>query len=204
MLTHQTTGFRPQLEDGQARGIVHEDRGVVKLLDLKIQLFPLVALQASALDLLTRNLTNISDKTVDQLDITHFEREQRYRIPIINSNILGHGKYESRLTHSRTGSYNNKVGILPAGSHLVELMETTRQTTQAVGSCRCFLKHLIRFLDDRINLRIVFLHVLLRDFEEFSFGFLHQIVYILSLVERLCLDVAGKRNQARVPETFGR
>ena len=109
MLTHQTTGFRPQLEDGQARGIVHEDRGVVKLLDLKIQLFPLVALQTSALDLLARYLANIHDQTVYQLHVTHLEREQGDRRIEIHRHILRHGKDESRLTHGRTGGDNDKV-----------------------------------------------------------------------------------------------
>ena len=74
-------------------------------------------------------------------------------------------------------------------------METAFQTTQPVRSCRRFLKHLIRFLDDRVDLRIILLHVLLRDFEQFSFRFLHQVVHVLGFVESLCLDVAGKGNQ---------
>lgn len=57
------------------------------------------------------------------------------------------------------------------------------------------LKHLIRFLNDRVDLRIILLHVLLRDFEQFSFRFLHQVVHVLGFVESLCLDVAGKGNQ---------
>ena len=69
-------------------------------------------------------------------------------------------------------------------------METACKTTQTVGTCGSSAKHLIRFLYHRIDLRIIFLHVLLRDFEQTSFGFLHYIVHVFSLVESLFLNVA--------------
>ena len=60
-------------------------------------------------DLSALDFTNIRYQTVDQLDITHFKREQCYRISEVHSDILGHGKHESRLTHGGTGGNNNKV-----------------------------------------------------------------------------------------------
>ena len=199
MFTYKSACFGSQLKYRQGRCIVNIKRSIVQFLYLIVELSPFVRSELTALDFLTGDLAHIHNQTVHQLYVTHFQREQCNGNFIVYGHILRHREYECCLTHRRTGSNNNKVGILPAGSHLVEL----RQTTQTVGSCRRFLKHLIRFLNDRINLRIVFLHVLLRDFEEFSFGFLHQIVYILSLVERLCLDVAGKRDQLACQKLLG-
>ena len=90
MLTHQATGFRSQLEDGEARRVVDVDRRVVKLLDLEIKLFPLVALQPSALDLLARDLADIYDQTIDQLDVAHLKREKRHGDLEVHRHVLGH------------------------------------------------------------------------------------------------------------------
>ena len=90
MLAHQATGFCSQLEDGKARRIIDVDRRVVKLLDLEIKLFPLITLQSSALDLLARDLANIYDQTVDQLDVAHLKREERHGDLEVHSHVLGH------------------------------------------------------------------------------------------------------------------
>ena len=74
-------------------------------------------------------------------------------------------------------------------------METTRKSAQTVGTGCCLLQHLVGLLNDRINLRVILLHVLLRDFEELPFGLLHQVVHILRFVERLGLYAACERNQ---------
>ena len=47
--------------------------------------------------------------------------------------------------------------------------------------------------DDRVYLGVVLLHVALRQLEERTFSLLHQFVYILGLVESLCLHNAGIR-----------
>ena len=195
MLAYQTACFRTQLENGQRRSIIHIERRIQQVLQLIVQLLPFVIRQLSALDFLTRNLADIRNQTVHQLDVTHFKREQRHRIPIINGNILRHRKYESRLTHGRTGSDNNKVGILPAGSHLVQFREATFKTAQTVGSRRSFLNQLIGFVNHRIDLRIILFHVLLRNLKKLAFRFLHQVVHIQRLIKSLALDIARKCNQ---------
>jgi len=195
MFTHQTTCFGPEFKHRQRRSIVHIKRSIQQVFQFVVQLLPLIACQLSTFDLLTRNLTNIGDKTVDQLDVTHFKREQRYRIPIINSNILSHRKYESCLTHGRTGSDYNKVGVLPTGGHLVQFRKSTFKTTQTVRSCSRFLNQLIRFVNYRINLRIVFLHILLGNLKQLAFRLLHQVVHIQCLIKSLALNITGKRYQ---------
>ena len=156
---------------------------------------PFIRSQLATLDFFTRNFAHVDNHTVDQLYVGHFKREQSHRDFRIYRHVLCHGKHKSRFTHSGTGGNNHQVGILPARGHFVQCMETAFQTTQPVRSCRRFLKHLIRFLNDRVDLRIILLHVLLRDFEQFSFRLLHQVVHVLGLVESFCLDVAGKGNQ---------
>ena len=163
MLTHQTTRFGTKFKNRQRRGIVDIQRCVDQIFQLIIQLLPLICSELAALDFLTRNFTDIGNQTIYQLYITHFKREQRNRIPEIYRYILCHRKHKCRFTHSRTGSDNNKVRVLPTGSHLVQLGITTLQATQTIGTGSSFLNQLIRLTNHRIDLRIVFLHVPLRN-----------------------------------------
>ena len=195
MFTHQTTGFRTKLKHRQRGSIIHIQRCIQQILQFIIQLLPFIIRQLSAFYFLTRNLADIRNQTIHQLDITHFKRKQRYRVTIIDGYILRHRKDESCLPHRRTGGNNNKVGVLPTGSHLVQLRKTTFKATQSVRSCRCLLNQLIRFVNHRIDLRVVLLHVLLRNLKKLSFGFLHQIVHIQRFIKRLTLNVTGKSNQ---------
>ena len=82
-------------------------------------------------------------------------------------------------------------------------MKAARKSAQTIGTCRRFLKHFISLLNDRINLRVVLLHVLLGDFEELPFCLLHQVVHVLCLIERLGLYVARKRNQLTCQKLLG-
>ena len=203
MLTYQTACLGSQFEHGQRRRVVHVKRCVVKFFYLIVELPPLVRCQLTALDFLARNFADVHNQTVYQLHVAHFKRKQGYGHFAVHRHVLGHGKHEGRLTHGRTSRNDNQVGVLPAGGHLVQLMESARKPTQTVGTCRRLLKHFIGFLDDRINLRVVLLHVLLRDFEEFSFGLLHQVVHVLRLIERLSLYVTRKRNQLTCQKLLG-
>ena len=203
MLTYQTTCLSSQFEHGQRRRVVHVKRCVVEFFYLVVELSPLVRCQLTALDFLARNFADVHNQTVYQLHVAHFKREQGYGHFAVHRHVFGHGKHEGRLTHGRTSRNDNQVGVLPAGGHLVQLMESARKPTQTVGTCRRLLKHFIGFLDDRINLRVVLLHVLLRDFEEFSFGLLHQVVHVLRLIERLSLYVTRKRNQLTCQKLLG-
>ena len=195
MFTYQTTRFRSKFKYRQRRSIIHVKRCIHQILQFIVQLLPLITCQLSALDLSTLNLADIRNQTVHQLNVTHFKREQRHRVPIIDSNILSHRKDKGGLTHRRTCSDNDKVGILPTGSHLVELCKTTLKTTQTVGSRRSLLNQLIGFVNHRIDLRIILFHVLLRNLKKFTFRFLHQVVHIQRFIERLTLDIACKCNQ---------
>ena len=195
MFTYQTTRFCSKFKYRQRRSIIHVKRCIHQILQFIVQLLPLITGQLSALDLSTLNLANIRNQTVHQLNVTHFKRKQRHRIPIIDSNILSHRKDKGGLTHRRTCSNNDKVGILPTGSHLVELCKTTLKTTQTIGSRRSLLNQLIGFVNHRIDLRIILFHVLLRNLKKFTFRFLHQVVHIQRFIKRFTLDIARKRNQ---------
>ena len=139
MFTYQTTRLSSKFKHRQRRRIIHVKRCIHQILQFIVQLLPFIICQLPAFDFLARNLADIRNQTVHQLNVTHFKREQRHRVPVIHRNILSHWKNESSLTHSRTGSYNNKVGILPTRSHLIKFRETTLQTTQTIGSSRSFL-----------------------------------------------------------------
>ncbi|CDE65407.1 uncharacterized protein BN646_00290 [Parabacteroides sp. CAG:409] len=195
MLTDQTTRLGSQLEDRQTWCIIHINGSIIKFLNLIVHLFPFVFLQPSALDLLTRNLTDIHYKTIYELDVTHFQREQSYRCIEVDSHVLGHRKDKSCFTHSRTGSNNNQVRILPTGSNLVKSVKACTQTTQTFFLIGCIFQHLQGFLDNRINLRHVFLYVTLRNLKQLSFGFLHQIIHISGLIESFRLNLRRERNQ---------
>ena len=114
---------------------------------------------------------------------------------MVDGNVLCHGEHEGSLTHGRTCRDNHQVGVLPARGHLVELMEAAGQSTQTVRTCSRLLQHVVRLLDDRIDLRIILFHVLLGDLKEFPFSFLHEVVHILGGIKRFRLYIAGKCNQ---------
>ena len=195
MFTYQTARLCPELENRKRRSVIHIKRRIQQIFQFIVQLLPFVSGQLPALNLSALDFTNIRYQTVDQLDITHFKREQCYRIPEVHSDILGHGKHESRLTHGGTGGNNNKVRILPAGSHLVQFRKTTLKATQTVGSCRSLLNQFVGLVNDRINLRVILLHILLRDLKQLAFRFLHQVVHIQRFIKSLALNITCKRNQ---------
>ena len=195
MFAHQSAGLGTQFEDGERRRVVHVERGVYQVAQLVVQLLPLVVGQLTTLDLLARYLADVRYQTVHQLHVAHFEREQGHGIVIVHGNVLGHGQHEGRLTHSRTGSDDDEVGVLPARGHLVQLREAALQSAQTVGTRGRLLYQLVGLGDDGVDLRVVLLHVLLRDFEELSFGLLHQVVHVERLVERFRLDVAGEGDE---------
>ena len=203
MLANQTTGFGTKLEYGKRRSIVHIQRRIQQVTQFIIQLLPFVVGKLSALNLLTRNFAHIGDKTVHQLHVTHFKGEQGDRVAEIHGDVLCHGKHERRFTHGRTGGYNDKVGVLPTGSHLVQLRKSALEAAQTVGTGGGFLNKVVRFGNDRIDLRIVLLHVLLGNLEQLAFGFLHQVVHIERLVERFGLDIAGECYQLACQRLLG-
>ena len=192
MLADQTAGFGAKFKDGKRRSVVHVKRCIQQVAQLIVQLLPFVVGKLSALNLLTRNLAHVGDETVHQLHVAHFKGEQGDGIAEIHRNVLCHGKHKCRFTHGRTGGDDDEVGILPAGSHLVQLRKSTLQTTQTVGTRGSFLNKVVRFGNNRIDLRVILLHVLLRNLEQLAFGLLHQIVHVERLVERFGLDVAGE------------
>ena len=49
---------------------------------------------------------------------------------MVHRHILRHRKYKRRLTHRRTGSDNDQVGILPPRSDLIQRIETGTRTAQ--------------------------------------------------------------------------
>ena len=165
MFTYQTPCLRTEFEYRQRRRIVHIKRSIQQVTQFVIQLLPFIVCQLATLDFLTRNLAHVGYQTVHQLHVTHFKREQCYGITEIHGNVFCHGKYERRFTHGRTGCNNDEVGLLPSGSHLVQLGIPTFQATQTIGTGGSFLNQIIGFGNDRINLCIILLHVLLGNLE---------------------------------------
>ena len=166
MLANQTAGLGTKFEYGKRGSIIHVQRRIQQVAQLIVQLLPFVIGKLSAFDFLTRYLAHVGDKTVHQLYVAHFKGEQGNGIAEVHGNVLRHRKHECRLTHGRTGSYDNEVGVLPAGSHLVQFRKSALKTAQTVGTGGGFLNKVVRFGNDRIDLRIVLLHVLLRNLEE--------------------------------------
>ena len=195
MLTHQTTSLRTQFEYRKTRRIVYINRCIIQFFYLKVQLFPFIVFQTPALDLLARNLTYVHDQTVDKLDVTHFKREQSHRRVMVYRHILSHRKDKSRLTHRRTGGNDDKIGILPSGRHFVQSFETSAQTAQPFFLIGSLLKHNHRFLDDRIDLGNIFLHIALRNLKELSFRFLHKVFHIDRLIKSLALYHSSEGDQ---------
>ena len=195
MLTHQTAGLCTQFEHRERRRVVHIERRVVKFLNLIVEAAPIRKAQAA------RSLScRPESHTRSQSDGSptarcSFRARTRQRRLAVYRHVFGHRKDKGSFSHRRTRRDDDQVGVLPARSHLVELVESACQTAQTVGARRSLLKHVIRFLNHRINLRIVFLHVLLGDFEELSLSFLHQVVHILRFVESLGLYLAGESDQ---------
>ena len=140
---------------------------------------------------MSRDFTHVAYQAIHQLDIIHFQREEADRNMIIDSHILGNTQGKRGLTHRRTSGNDNKVGRLPATGHIVETCITCRNTGESTRVLGGTLQNIDSVLDDRVNLGIVLLHVVLRQREEFSLSMLHQLVYIDTLVEGLCLNIRG-------------
>ena len=74
-------------------------------------------------------------------------------------------------------------------------MEARRQTAQSALLGLCFLDELDDLADDRVNLREVLLHVLLRDGEEHTLSFLHQVGNVDGGIEGFGLYQAGEGDE---------
>ena len=60
------------------------------MLDTRHQLIPLHRRELTGFDLLARELTDVADKTVDQLEIRHLKREDRHGCVVVDGHALGH------------------------------------------------------------------------------------------------------------------
>ena len=195
MFPHQSTGFRTQLKNRKTWRIIHIDRGIIQFLDLEVELFPLIFLQATTLDLLARYLADIHDQTIHQLHIAHLQREECHRNLKVDRHVLRHREHESGLTHRRTRRDDHQVGVLPTRGDLIQSIKPTAKAAHTALLVRCLFQHRERLLDHRVDLRHILFHVALRDLEERPLRLLHQVVHIHRLVERLVLDGRREANQ---------
>ena len=74
-------------------------------------------------------------------------------------------------------------------------MVAGRYARQAVGVGVGGLDGLDGLINHRVDLRIILLHVLLRDLEELALGLLHQVVDVNGLVESLRLHATGEGDE---------
>lgn len=88
---------------------------------------------------------------------------------------------------------DDKVAGLPSAGYVVQLVVSGGHARQSVLVGGRFLYHLDSVLYHRVYLRIVFLHVALRELKQRTLGLLHQVVDVGGVVEGLGLYDAGKR-----------
>ena len=194
MLADEAARFGAEFEDTQSRGVVDKQRSSRQFLDILVEAFPLVSGKVTTQNLRSRDGTDIRDDSVDELHAVHLEREERHRLPQVDSDILGNAQGERRLTHGRSSGYNHEVGGLPSGSDAIELMVSARHTGESlrVGGLH---QHVVSLLDDGINLLEVLSHVRLRNLKELSLSLLHEVVDIDGLVEGIGLNHRRKLNE---------
>ena len=125
VLAYQASCLSPELEDGEARRVVHVDGRVVEVFDFILQLFPLVLLQSAALDLIAWQLADVNDEAVHELHVAHLEREHSHGHLERDRHVARHREHEGRLAHRRAGGDNDEVGVLPAGGDLVQVCKAT-------------------------------------------------------------------------------
>ena len=195
MLAHEAPRLGAKLEDGEARGVVDVDRRVVEVLDLVLQLLPLVLLQPAALDLLARQLADVHDEAVHKLHVAHLKREHSHGHLERDGHIAGHREHEGRLTHRGAGGDDDEVGVLPAGRDLVQVGKAGGQSAEALLPVGCPLKQLARLLDDGVDLHGLVADVLLRDAEKLALGLLHELFDLDRFVVGLALDLARVADQ---------
>lgn len=191
MVANEAAGFGTKLEHGQRRGVVDIKRGSDEFLDFVVELTPLVGSQLAALDFLAGYLAHVDDKTVDELHVGHFEREEGHRNFLVDGDVFGHTQGKRRLTHGGTGGEDDEVGVLPAARDAVELGELAGNAAESVAASGRLLEHVVSLVDDGVDLGVIVFQVLLRDFEELAFGFLHEFVDVLHVVEGFFLNLAG-------------
>ena len=200
LLAHEAACLGAQLEDRETRRIVDIEWRALQITHVLIKTLPLVVGELSVEHLVARYLTDVGDKTVHELHVVHLKREEGDRSMIVDGDVLRERKGERSLTHGRSSGDDDKVGALPTTRLLVEFLETSRHTSQATGVGRCLLQNVNSTGDDGVNLRVILLHVALREFEERTLRLLHQFVHVLRLVESLCLYDAGIRDKLACEE----
>ena len=203
VLAHEAPRLGAKLEDGEARGVVDVDWRVVKVLDLVLQLLPLVLLQSAALDLLARQLADVHDEAVHELHVAHLKREHGHGHLERDGHIAGHGEHEGRLTHRGAGGDDDEVGVLPPGRDLVQVGKAGGQSAEALLPVGCPLEQLARLLDDGVDLHGLVADVLLRDAEKLALGLLHELFDLDRLVVGLALDLACVADQFAGQELLG-
>ena len=195
LFPYQSASLGTEFENRKTRRIININRCTCQFSQFFIQPFPFWLFQLSVQYFFTRNLANIRDESVHQLNVIHFQREESDRHIIIYRHILGNTQCKGSLTHGRTTSDNHKVGRLPTRCHIIQSTITRRNTGKTTRVLSSTLQDGNGLLYNRINLGIILLHIVLRKLEEFTFSFLHQFIHIHTFFIRHRLDVAGIMNQ---------
>ena len=183
MLANQLTGFGAQLEDREGRGVVQIERLAFHDIDLRIESFGILFAHLSGLDLVAFQLAYVHNQTVHELHVTHLQREDGGRDLPVYRHIFRHREHKSGLTHRRTCCNDYEVRRLPTRSDLIQGVESRRNTGDRTGVLGRFLHTFESLLNHRVYLRHVAFLRALRDLKNPCFRRLHQLIYILGLIE---------------------
>ena len=112
-----------------------------------------------------------------QLTGTHLQREQGHTgwLAGVHGSIACQVKGESGFTHGRPRSQDDKIRILPAIGHFIELGKSTGNTGYIFVLMPHIFDTLNGFYQHRIDGIEVFTQVIVGNLKEFSFGIIQQI-----------------------------
>ena len=116
---------------------------------------------------------------------------------MVHRHILSHRKDESRLTHRRTGGMMIDTMSSAIRTSFCPILRNRCANRSTLLFDWQLLKHNHRFLDDRIDLGNIFLHITLGNLKKLSFRFLHKVFHIDRLIKSLALYHAVKEISSR-------
>ena len=134
------------------------------------------------LELVAWELGFAGNETHGQLLARHLEREEGHGLLEVHSDVAGHGKGASRLTHSRTRGKDDKGARLETRRHAVQSNESALQTTQAIALLASLLD-LVHGQTDEVSHRMVIrTEILVVDVHQALLRFVEEIHNVGGLV----------------------
>ncbi len=156
LLLLQPTGLGPDLQQGDRRGVVDEQRRLCQRAEGITELAPVGVLEPSRAQAGGVDACFGGQQPVDDLELRHLQAEQQGRLLQPRRGEVADRQGEARLAHGRAGRQDEQVLRLESGGEPVEIVETRRQARDLgalLGECFDLLEGLVEQVPETLVLR---------------------------------------------------